>query len=482
MGKIIAYWGVFFFAVFFLQQGCSSELPAGAPSSLPAVNSDVPGTPYDKLNHPDAGADGSSDSDIQVADSGGPTDSGDLPVADSGLDADAGTPDVGLKVCPVDIFRSATHAGDLKFGTKAEGELKGDCESVRYSLILAKGQTAHVEAWGDHLTPDLRIYGPGRRGFLMQSIHYAPGVLSAIEITADIPGEYFVLISQAGRRGASGYTVEAACRDKCGLVATRYPIVLSHGFSGFKNIGPIDYYYNVINTFNPQGYDLRMAVVDPYNSVQKRGPQLAAIIDRVLAETYAYKVNIISHSQGGLDSRFVISAMSYYDRVGMLVTLATPHKGTAISDLALNDPAWMNSLKVLFGAVGIIIETEDQEHNLEASLASMSYATMAEFNKNYPPDPRVKYKSWACKSCPTLSSSCKNPVDIYFLPFYNAIYDMVGDNDGVVPTDSAIWEGFQGVLDSDHIDIIGQLMGMTGQLDYMAFYTKLLHDLVAEGW
>ncbi|MFA6033731.1 MAG: triacylglycerol lipase, partial [Myxococcota bacterium] len=434
--------------------GCAGVTTSEPPYTLPEIPTGDPGTSYDRLPRADAGVAVEPDASV------GPTDAGTVTEEDAGADA-ARVPDAGPVQCNPDIFLSSRPGGDIKPGPALSGEITSDCDAVRYSLILPKGQSVQINLWGSNLYAGLHLYGPGRRGYLMETLKRVRGALASLEFTADLPGEYFVVVNQAGRRGLSPFGVQVKCTDRCDLKTTRYPIVFAHGFSGFKNIGPIDYWYNVLGTFGPQGYDLHVAVVDAYNSVPKRGPQLAAVIDGVLASTWANKVNIVGHSQGGLDSRYVISALGYADRVGMLATLASPHHGTAIADLALSDPAWMTALKVLFGAIGIIIEGPDMEHALEASLDSMSTATMAGFNKMYPPDPRVSYKSWACRSCGTFSGACKNPVDIYFLPIYNAIYDRAGDNDGVVPTDSARWEGFQGVLESDHIDVIGQLMGMT---------------------
>src|SRR5262245_43621796 len=44
------------------------------------------------------------------------------------------------------------------------------------------------------------------------------------------------------------------------------PLILAHGFSGFHNIGPIDYFYGVEPALIKDGHKVYVTVVDPYNS------------------------------------------------------------------------------------------------------------------------------------------------------------------------------------------------------------------------
>jgi len=62
-----------------------------------------------------------------------------------------------------------------------------------------------------------------------------------------------------------------------------YPIVLAHGLDGFKNIGPLTYYYGVSDMLKREGHDVYTSVVDPYNSSEVRGAQLKTFVDGVLA-------------------------------------------------------------------------------------------------------------------------------------------------------------------------------------------------------
>ena len=88
-----------------------------------------------------------------------------------------------------------------------------------------------------------------------------------------------------------------------------YPIVLAHGFFGFEDfagVGFITYFYGVKDELADRGEaQVFTPAVDPFNDSETRGEELLAHVERILAETGAAKVNLIGHSQGGLDSRYV---------------------------------------------------------------------------------------------------------------------------------------------------------------------------------
>jgi pimeloyl-ACP methyl ester carboxylesterase len=116
--------------------------------------------------------------------------------------------------------------------------------------------------------------------------------------------------------------------------STRFPIVLHHGFLGFDRIFMIDYFFGVRTALRDAGYDIHATTVAPVNTIAFRAHQLASQIDKVLEETGASKVNIVAHSMGGLDARYLISSLGYGDKVASLTSIATPHQGSLVADVA----------------------------------------------------------------------------------------------------------------------------------------------------
>ncbi|MBQ9733600.1 MAG: triacylglycerol lipase, partial [Clostridia bacterium] len=102
-------------------------------------------------------------------------------------------------------------------------------------------------------------------------------------------------------------------------MATKYPIVLVHGVAlkekkHFKAFGRIK------EKLCQRGYDVYIADTDGFGTIENNGVQLKDFIYRVLDSTGAEKVNIIAHSKGGLDSKYMISELGREEKVASLTT------------------------------------------------------------------------------------------------------------------------------------------------------------------
>ena len=295
-------------------------------------------------------------------------------------------------------------------------------------------------------------------------------------------GEFVVLLRSAAVDVAQGYDVAIRCVSGCDLETTRFPIVLVHGWTGFDRIGPLEYFYEVPETLESHGYSVFVAQLDPYNSIEVRAEQLAVEVDEALRNGRAREVNLIAHSQGGLDSRQLITNLGYGDRVSSLTTIATPHRGTPLCDVALGllpgaGEAALSGLLNLLGATAV-----GSESDAEASFASMTEDYVQNvFNPATPDDPRVSYISWTGRTC-LYGISCDDVCDIEIRWSYDIIYALAGDNDGIVPVSSASWGDYRGEVPADHFDEVGQLFGVTNDsFDHRAFYLERARDLAAEG-
>jgi triacylglycerol esterase/lipase EstA (alpha/beta hydrolase family) len=221
-------------------------------------------------------------------------------------------------------------------------------------------------------------------------------------------------------------------------------------------------------------------VLDPYNTTEVRSVQLTRQIDEALVEMHALKVDLIAHSQGGLDARRAISTLGYGDRVPVLVNYAVPNQGTPICDAALATGG-LDTLVVLLNLLGGSVTSHRSD--AEASFYSMTEDYVRNvFNPENPDDPRVKYISWTGITC-NLGEDCGDVVDVELAIEYQIIYDRAGANDGIVPVESAKWGDFRGVVPADHFDEVGQLAGVTNDnYDQKEFFLERARDLRAEGY
>lgn len=265
------------------------------------------------------------------------------------------------------------------------------------------------------------------------------------------------------------------------------PIILVHGFTGFSDLVGIEYFYEVREDLIARGETHVFAPsLPPYNSAASRAHVLADYIDQVLAETGAEHVHLVAHSQGGIDSRAVISSLGYADKVRSLVTIATPHRGTTLADLASDAPAGVLNPagQALAWAIGALddppneTQVEDganQEHwepALDAAITQLSSDGMAAFNEQNPDRPSVPIFSVAaysnlrsapgfCDDALWRPGSGRDAIDALLL---GSAVILNGTNlldprhnDGLVPTDSMPWGTLLGCVPADHLDEIGQI-------------------------
>ncbi|MBX7190652.1 MAG: alpha/beta fold hydrolase [Sandaracinaceae bacterium] len=298
-------------------------------------------------------------------------------------------------------------------------------------------------------------------------------------------------------------------RDAARLGAP-YPIVFAHGFFGFEDFAGIDfvtYYYGVRADLAAHGESqVFTPAVDPFNDSETRGRALLAHIENVIAETGHARVNIIAHSQGGLDAR--VAANLRPDLIASITTISTPHEGTPVSDVILrivSDERLQDLVDAVVRLVAAPLwDAAGAETSVFAPLRLFSRDGIAAFEAMHPDEPTVQYFSIAGRSDRALAASlCRvsdrpdflrryddvtDPVDI-LLSVPEAIIDNdVLDptpNDGLVPVESARRGRFLGCIPADHLDEIGQLLGdspgLFNDFDHLAFYRDLVAFLRAQG-
>ena len=263
------------------------------------------------------------------------------------------------------------------------------------------------------------------------------------------------------------------------------PIVLMHGMAGWTSIAGYEYFNGIPEALRADGWQVYTTKVDPYQSVEVRAAEAASQIDQILAETGAPQVILIGHSQGGLDARYLISTLGYGDRVKILATLATPHRGSKIADVAVGnipgDPlsAAAALASVLLGAAtGSTADLGTQMHEMSAKYCAEV------FNPANPDDPRVTYYSASGVSQPwlTVNPLTTDIVNPLLLSSWWIEDGLEGDSDGLVPLSSAKWGTFLGTVPADHLDEIGQPpLSLHPAFDQVAYYRKLAAFLEGAG-
>ena len=140
-----------------------------------------------------------------------------------------------------------------------------------------------------------------------------------------------------------------------GAARTTYPVVFAHGLGGFDDILGFDYWGDDYGTFvgDPcnelfeiycnqdidSGQKAYVAQVAPLQSSEARGLDLANDVEGFLATAGATRVNLVGHSQGGLDLRKaarVLYERRGYTVVSQAISISSPHRGSPVAKYILD--------------------------------------------------------------------------------------------------------------------------------------------------
>lgn len=127
-------------------------------------------------------------------------------------------------------------------------------------------------------------------------------------------------------------------------MSTKYPIILVHGVA-IKDIVFIKSFGRIDKHLTSGGYKVYKSKVDGFGTIENNASFLKDEVLNILEKEKCEKVNIIAHSKGGLDAKYMIQSLGMEDKVASLTTLCTPHKGSPIATNILRAPKWI--LKII---------------------------------------------------------------------------------------------------------------------------------------
>jgi len=219
--------------------------------------------------------------------------------------------------------------------------------------------------------------------------------------------------------------------------------------------------------------------VSPYNTVRARTAQWDDRLQHVLDDTQADRLLLIAHSMGGLDARYLITKMGWHEVVDALVTISTPHRGSAIATLVLSQPDlvrdWLTNMADWVGTHIL----EDGSANIRQALTELTPEHVENtFNPEVPNHPDVTYWSYGCEA----GRGTNTPIAPIFRYLNNYLYEREGANDGIVSVRSARWGEYQGTVDADHGRQVGISSGLASHFDSNAFYASIVENLADQEW
>ncbi len=212
---------------------------------------------------------------------------------------------------------------------------------------------------------------------------------------------------------------------------TKYPIVLVHGVFAKDNSILISFWGRIPELLAEAGFKVYLGNTDAWGSIESNAMLLQNTIDNIIDSVDCKKVNIIAHSKGGIDARFLISSLGFDSKVASLTTISSPHYGSELADLIVRQkPIHHPLVAKATKAFGFIYGDQNPNpYNLALELTSQKMETFNRNNKNMD---NVYYQSYF--------TTMNGPFDdLSFFFSYLYIKSISGENDGVVSERSSKW-------------------------------------------
>lgn len=228
----------------------------------------------------------------------------------------------------------------------------------------------------------------------------------------------------------------------------KHPIVLAHGLMGFdelrlagRYLPGVQYWRGITDAFSQNDIDVITTAVPTTGSIEDRAH---ALHEQIRSRAAGRDVNIVAHSMGGLDSRYLISKIQPQEfQIKSLTTIATPHRGSSAADIVLREigPDYLPRLYSVLA-------------RMKVSTGAFAQLTRNYVCENFNPvvldNESVRYFSYGASCQPHLFSVFKLSHDL--------IFELEGPNDGLVSVASSKWggeDGYKGTLMGvTHLDLI----------------------------
>jgi triacylglycerol lipase len=286
-----------------------------------------------------------------------------------------------------------------------------------------------------------------------------------------------VLVLVVSSSGCSGAPADggAAATDQAGLdsyTATKYPIVLIPGFLGFeKLLGTVEYFSGVADALEQSGARVFQVTVSQAADSTARGQEILPQLDAIMKLTGAPKLNLIGHSQGGIDARYVAALRPQI--VASITTVGTPHEGTPVAQNMLALPLGLGSDGVQGLADFFALLTGSTDPNdAHAVLAFLSPSGMSAFDATYP----LGLPTSPCGSGPDTANGIRlyswggvdwltNPLDLLDPTWLLLGIQIPGGSDGLVPQcGSHFGQVIRDDYPYNHIDETNMIFGLVSPL------------------
>ena len=254
------------------------------------------------------------------------------------------------------------------------------------------------------------------------------------------------------------------------MKTTKYPVVLVHGMM-VKDFPFWPAFRGITDFLQKQNVTVYVSNQDGLGAVATNAAQLKDEILEILQKENCEKVNIIAHSKGGVDARFMISQLGMAEHVASLTTLSTPHHGSGLSAKLLQMPTFLAKTIAFFSNLFYRVLGDRQPDILRLG-QELTADAMEDFNETVPNAPSVYYQSFS-------STAPHKKAFLRFIPYQISRYCEQDDTDGMVAVKSSQWGNYRGSISAelDHFKMVG-MYGRKKELTGVGlFYLRIIQEL-----
>lgn len=280
--------------------------------------------------------------------------------------------------------------------------------------------------------------------------------------------------------------------------STKYPVILVHGVAlGDSTLG-FNYFGRIPNYLRSRGAKVEGGEQDAWSTGAENALQLKNKIAAVRSKYNVTKVNIIAHSKGGIDTRYMFKLYpETLSWVASFTCIASPMRGSILAEVILGAiPSWAQPFVAnIVNVIGMIIQGDDSPDTLAAA-NQLRRSVMADFNA----------------SVNSVDSLASGRSGIYTQSYAARIKGVVLDlalqatgvcmslsqagespNDGAVWVESAKYANYKGEQSGawwcggvTHFGIVDRgillLPGFTPGFDAREFHVNIVKDLKSRGY
>ena len=257
---------------------------------------------------------------------------------------------------------------------------------------------------------------------------------------------------------------------------TRYPIILIPGL-GMKDTFFMKSFGRIDRILKIQGYTVYKSRVDAFGTIENNAAQLKEEIEAILRETGARKINLIGHSKGGLDAKYMIAELDMAEKVASLTTLCTPHRGSPIASFVMRFPH--PAVKLLAFWIDLFYRILGDKH-------PDSFTACEQLRRSTPEEDALCLDERVF--CQSFSSTLNRGKDDFVMgvPYiFSRLMEKGRASDGLVPRDSAIWGNYRGDCVNgsvSHTEIVDFMVRDKKRDSIYAFWSALCEELVHAGF